>query len=138
MRTWAALIFACLAVFLLAACGGTSSAVSTDCTASMEYIADVTIPDNTVVKPGERFVKTWRVKNDGTCPWDGYRLTLVQGDAMTDANQPVPKVQPGEEVELSIPMTAPADAGSYAASWQMETRSAEGFGQLIVSIQVEP
>mgnify|MGYP001814958231 FL=1 len=33
------------------------------------YVSDVTIPDNTRFDGGEEFVKTWRVRNNGTCPW---------------------------------------------------------------------
>ena len=33
---------------------------------SMAFVADVTIPDNTNMKPGQSFTKTWRVRNNGT------------------------------------------------------------------------
>src|SRR5687768_15840428 len=36
---------------------------SPTCTYDMTYVADVTIPDNTVILPGQGFVKTWRVLN---------------------------------------------------------------------------
>src|SRR6478609_8802676 len=37
---------------------------------SAEFMDDVTIPDGTIVKTGETFIKTWRFKNIGTCTWD--------------------------------------------------------------------
>src|SRR5512138_1314450 len=35
---------------------------------------DVTIPDGTQMTPGQQFVKTWKIKNDGICTWGaGYK-----------------------------------------------------------------
>src|SRR5512138_2778546 len=36
---------------------------------AMQFVADVTIPDGTVMTPNQAFTKTWRVKNVGTCAW---------------------------------------------------------------------
>ena len=33
-----------------------------------DFVTDITIPDETVIEPGEDFTKTWRLKNTGTCP----------------------------------------------------------------------
>ena len=34
---------------------------------------DVNVPDGTQMTPGQQFVKTWRIKNDGICTWGaGY------------------------------------------------------------------
>ena len=33
------------------------------------FLGDVTLPDNAVVAVGAPFVKTWRLRNDGTCAW---------------------------------------------------------------------
>src|SRR5215207_3309525 len=30
---------------------------------------DVNVPDDTSMSPGQDFIKTWRVKNNGSCPW---------------------------------------------------------------------
>src|SRR5512141_2290607 len=32
-----------------------------------DYLKDVTIPDGTVLSPGETFEKTWKFQNNGTC-----------------------------------------------------------------------
>ena len=40
------------------------------CTLGSQYVADVTIPDGTVMSPNAALVKTWKVKNSGTCDWD--------------------------------------------------------------------
>src|SRR5829696_4221145 len=41
------------------------------------YVSDVTIPDDTALKPGDDFDKTWRIQNNGTCAWDdGFQLVF--------------------------------------------------------------
>ncbi len=82
---------------------------------------DVNIPDNTEMQPGQTFVKTWRVKNNGSCTWGaGYRLVFSYGDRMS--GQPLPLsgvVGPGQEVEVSVQFKAPTKAGAYLSAWQM-------------------
>src|SRR5215210_4125964 len=34
---------------------------------SLQFVADVNIPDDTNMSPGQDFIKTWRVKNTGSC-----------------------------------------------------------------------
>jgi hypothetical protein len=34
---------------------------------SVEFIADVTVPDLAVLQPGTPFAKIWRLQNNGTC-----------------------------------------------------------------------
>jgi len=42
------------------------------------YVNDVTIPDGTVMTPGQTFTKAWAVQNAGTCTWNtNYRLVHV-------------------------------------------------------------
>ena len=49
--------------------------VNEACVDKPVFVADVTIPDNTVIAPGTTFTKTWRVRNDGNCTW-GPGLTF--------------------------------------------------------------
>ncbi len=47
------------------------------------FIADVTIPDDTVIDAGDTFTKTWRLKNIGGCSWTpSYALVFVSGASM--------------------------------------------------------
>src|SRR4030042_441614 len=47
------------------------------------YVADVTIPDGTVIAPGAAFVKTWKLQNAGTTTWTtSYSLVFIRGDHM--------------------------------------------------------
>jgi len=113
----------------------TGEATSTCLNAS--YVADVTIPDNTQLDNGEEFVKTWRVRNSGTCAWpEDTVLAFTSGTQMeAPASVAVGAVEPGEEVDVSVEMKAPAEAGVYTGIWRMKTT--EGFfgGNLAVVIQ---
>ncbi len=89
---------------------------------SLQFVADVNIPDDTTMSPGQDFVKTWRVKNTGSCPWDaGYKLVYADyADKMSGQWQPLTQVvQPGQEIELSVQFKAPDKIGEYLSAWQM-------------------
>jgi hypothetical protein len=89
---------------------------------NLEFVADVTVPDGTTMSPGQDFVKTWRVKNSGSCPWgDGYELVYADyEDKMDGQPQPLTQVvQPGQEVEISVQFKAPDAIGVYLSAWQM-------------------
>ena len=89
---------------------------------SLDFVADVNIPDDTNMSPGQDFVKTWRVKNTGSCPWEaGYELVYAgYADEMEGQPQQLTQVvQPGQEVEISVQFTAPSDIGEYLSAWQM-------------------
>ncbi len=110
------------------------------CSDDSAYIADVTIPDGTRMEPGERFVKTWQLRNNGTCEWDaGYSLQLIDGPQIARVSS-VPldgSVEAGETLEISVEMVAPEDPGNYRAWWQLADEDGETFGQTpYVDIQV--
>jgi len=124
----------------------TATAIPIPCNAA-KYIADVTIPDWSTLYGGEAFVKTWQVKNVGTCSWTkDYHIYFADGKKL-DAPSSVafPKtVNPGETVNLSVPMVAPSEKGSYTGSWLLEAANGVDFGvgydfsvPLTVNIKVE-
>ena len=97
-----------------------------------KFVTDVTIPDGTTYEPGEVFTKTWRLKNTGSCAWtSGYDIVFSGGDAMS---APVSvqitsgTVNPGQNVDVSVDMTAPASAGTYRGNWQLRDPSDVIFG----------
>jgi hypothetical protein len=101
---------------------------------SLEFVADVTIPDDTNMAPGQDFLKTWRVKNTGSCPWgEGYELVYADyADDMDGQPQPLTEVvQPGQEVEISVQFTAPSEIGNYLSAWQMENPAGVTFEEII-------
>jgi hypothetical protein len=90
------------------------------CTWRAAYLADVTVPDGTRFDARERFEKTWRVRNSGTCTWDGIELSFSGGDQMTATDSvPIKRTDSGEEIEISVAMRAPADDGSYSGIWSI-------------------
>jgi len=97
---------------------------------SMAFVADVTIPDNTSMKPGQTFTKTWRVRNNGTCAWDaGFKFAFTGGNSLGGTTLTLKKaVRPGTETELSVDMTAPDTSGSYQSNWRMVNASNANFG----------
>ncbi|HXV42330.1 MAG TPA: NBR1-Ig-like domain-containing protein, partial [Anaerolineae bacterium] len=98
-------------------------AQSGPCLDQVTFVADVTIPDNTPLAPGAPFVKTWRVRNTGTCLWgQNYALVFVGGAAMGGpAAVPLPQpVPPGAEVDLSISRIAPTNPGVYRGEWKLQ------------------
>ncbi len=97
------------------------------------FIADVTIPDDSRIQPGESFVKTWRVQNSGDTTWGaGYHLVFLRGTAMTTTTkQPLPPVVPGQQVDVSLVLTAPATAGTHFGDWRLQDPQGNFFGQLV-------
>ena len=84
--------------------------------------------------PGQDFIKTWRVKNSGSCPWGaGYELVYAgYADQMAGQFQPLEEVvQPGQEVELSVQFQAPDEAGEYVSAWQMSNPAGVTFPEII-------
>lgn len=101
---------------------------------SVTYVADVTIPDDTVMSPGQDFLKTWRVRNTGACPWGAGYVLAYAGYANQMSGQFVALtevVQPGQEVEVSVQFTAPSVAGEYLSAWTMRNPQGVTFPEII-------
>jgi hypothetical protein len=95
------------------------------------FIEDVTIPDGTKLAPGEAFVKTWRLKNAGSCTWTtSYRLMFESGNAFSapaSINLPA-DVPPGGTTDISVQMKAPEVPKDYESNWKMQNSSGGIFG----------
>ncbi len=101
------------------------------CTNSIEFVEDLNIPDDSVFAPQAEFVKSWRLRNDGTCPWSTeYSLVQVGGDTVTELTAvPLPRVVvPGETIDLSIDVIAPEVEGTYRSNWQISNADGVPFG----------
>jgi len=87
------------------------------------YVADVTVPDNTRFENGEKFTKTWRVRNSGSEAWpDDTVLTFVSGKELATVSKvDVGSAEPGEEVDVSVDMMAPNENGTFKAEWALST-----------------
>ena len=82
---------------------------------------DVNYPDDTPVSPGQDFIKTWKVKNIGTCTWGAGYTLIYAGYTDKMSGQPVAfgEVLPGQEVEISVQFKAPSEADSYVSAWTL-------------------
>jgi len=89
-----------------------------------QFVKDVTIPDDTVMSPGESFTKTWRLKNIGSCTWTtGYSLVFLNGEPMDGNTVAIPHtVTPGETVDLSVDLVAPDKVGTYRGNWMLRNK----------------
>jgi polar amino acid transport system substrate-binding protein len=112
------------------------------CWDGMRFIKDVTFGDQSMrtpqfVKPGEAFVKVWRVQNTGTCTWTpDYQLAYAYGnvDAAQMNGQPVQmpgNVIPGQVIDLGVNLIAPLEPFTYQGFWQMENADGGSFGQTV-------
>lgn len=104
-----------------------------------KWVADVTVPDGTEMTPGQDFVKTWMVRNTGSCTW-GTGYTLIHGydELLEGVAEPLTTaVAPGEEIEVSVRFRAPSGVGEHRSYWRMQNASGSAFGEfLFVAIVV--
>ena len=96
------------------------------------FVTDITIPDGTSVNPGQTVTKTWRLKNAGTCTWNsGYSLVFDSGEAMgapASSTLTSGTVAPGQTVDVSVNITAPAATGTKRAYFKLRNGSGVLFG----------
>jgi hypothetical protein len=100
------------------------------------YVADVTIPDGTVEKPGASFDKTWTLLNTGSCAWNtSYKLAFFSGEGMSGSASAVPStVNAGSQVNMTVKLVAPSKAGSYTGYWRMQNDQGQGFGGTVTVV----
>jgi hypothetical protein len=90
---------------------------------SSRFVADVTIPDGTRVKVNTHFVKVWALANVGSVVW--HNRYLAPTNPTDDDGCRVPDrvtigdTPPGEQVMISVPVTAPTRPGKCWVSWKM-------------------
>lgn len=100
------------------------------CTDGLLFIDDLTIPDGTLVAPGERLDKRWQVKNVGSCSWDtSYQIELIAGPAMdAPTEQALYPALSGTEVTIQMIFTAPQEVETYRSAWQAYDAHHQPFG----------
>lgn len=94
-------------------------------------LIEETVPDGTIMKPGQQFTKTWRIRNDSTCTWNtSYKIVFWDGDVMGGGyvyNFPQ-QALPGDTVDVPLVLTAPSEDGTYRSSWKLQTPGGSTFG----------
>jgi hypothetical protein len=110
------------------------------CTNDLTFLESVSIPDGTIVHPGDHVDKRWLVQNSGSCNWDDrYRLKSVNGK---DLNAPVElalyPARSGAKASLRLLFTAPSEPGGYQSVWQAYDAQGKPFGDpLYIQIIVD-
>lgn len=90
-----------------------------------------TYPDNSVLKPGEKFVKTFEIKNVGATTWTtSYVLALNATPQNNALGSPLqinfPQETPsGGKIVIQIPLVAPTTPGTYTIYWALKNDHGE-------------
>lgn len=95
-----------------------------------QFISDVSVPDGTTFQPNAVFTKTWRLKNVGTCTWNNYNLIFDSGEKMSGPDSALipASVAPGQTVDITINLKAPANASTYRGYWKLKNNTGVPFG----------
>ena len=108
-----------------------SVAATSACDVSV-FITDVTIPDGTLMAPGQNFDKTWRIQNSGTCSWTATYKAVFTGSGngpMGAISTPIGKVVgPGETIDIIVEFVAPTSPGDYVSWWKLQNDAGTFFG----------
>jgi hypothetical protein len=95
------------------------------------FVSDGTIPNGTQLQPSSAFTKVWVVRNMGTCTWaEDYALVFSKGELMA-GKSPVTlgrELAPGDTMEVSVNLVAPAAGGVYSSRWMLQNSSGGTFG----------
>lgn len=94
--------------------------VVANCKDSAILLKDVTIPDNTQMKAGEKFIKTWEFQNSGSCSWVNYTVKFSFGDQMNaPLSAPIPDTAPKKNAQVSVELTAPETNGAFTGNFTL-------------------
>ncbi len=119
-----------------AGAGSNTAAPNGACQPDADFVADITIPDNTPIERKTPFVKTWRVRNSGSCAWENnVELVFLRGERMSaPARAPVAATAPGATVDISVAFVSPDKPGVYTSTWQLRNPQGILFGKPIFAV----
>jgi uncharacterized protein YkwD len=107
----------------------TGAGQPSNCVDKAAFYGDVTIPDDSPFKQGEKFTKTWKVRNEGTCTWQGYTLVFAGGDNMSaPLSTPISPAAPEAIIEISLALLAPTRGGPQIGNWELQDAQGARFG----------
>jgi len=104
--------------------------VTQGCTNTAGFFGDVTIPDGTSFQQNIPFVKTWAIRNEGTCHWGpDYSLIFFGGDQMSGPlSVPLPATMPEEIADISVNLKSPSSGGTFTGVWVFQDPTGKRFG----------
>lgn len=100
------------------------------------FIDDVSIPDGTILRPGENFIKKWRLRNDGICTWTtAYQVIYsgvqekYSGKLTGDTHNPISEITvPTGITTVSMNLFAPKIEGKYRYLFKLQDPQGKQFG----------
>jgi hypothetical protein len=100
---------------------------------NLTFISDSSIPDGTVMTAGQEFIKTWKVKNIGSCTWTtGYNIAFAYGEKLGGQDTALTaEVLPNTEAEISLTLKAPPTVGTYKSFWHLANNNGSAFGPFL-------
>jgi len=97
---------------------------------SVEFVADVTLPDRSHYPAAKLLTKTWAMRNSGNASWgDDVELVYFKGDRALSLEDryPVMNAAPGQAVEISASIRTPEEAGRYCTYFRLQ-KNGQFFG----------
>jgi hypothetical protein len=110
---------------------------STSC-GNYKFISE-TVPDGTLMPAGTEFTKTWRVENNGSCPWTtSFSLLFSYGEQMSGQTFKLPAAVPvGQQADLTVTLKVPNKTGQLNGIWVLQDDKGQRVGAVLyVSITV--
>ncbi|KAL0356249.1 UNVERIFIED_CONTAM: protein JOKA2 [Sesamum radiatum] len=108
------------------------------------FIQDVNVFDGTIVAPLTRFIKIWRMRNNGMVVWpQKTQLIWIGGHRFSSRSSieleiPAAGLPVDHELDIMVDFIAPELPGQYISYWRMVSPSGQKFGQRVwVLIQVD-
>jgi hypothetical protein len=105
------------------------------------FMGEGGVKDGDVLKPEEKFDKSFMVMNTGECEWDeGYSFAFIpefstpgfQGYSIVlPKNKPEDYTKPGHTQTYVLKLTAPETPGTYKAYWKLKDDVGNLFGPLV-------
>jgi hypothetical protein len=94
------------------------------------FLGDLNIPDGKVMPTGTTFVKSWKFRNTGNCPWRRkFSIVFSRGDEMGGSDTQIDKViDPGATAKISLTLITPDTEGTYTGYWSMADAGGNPFG----------
>jgi len=87
------------------------------------FVADVTVPDGTIVHTNEEFEKVRQIKNSGCVIWEGRYLqeenSGASGLVPSNSTIAIPRTLPGETVRFAVTFRAPKYPSTCESYWKM-------------------
>ena len=104
-----------------------------ECFNNLQFIDDLTVPDNTFITYGSTVDKQWLVENSGTCHWNAdYRVKHLGGAGLGAPEEiMLYPARAGTRATVQILFTAPFTDGVYESAWQAYDPDWNPFGDPI-------